>query len=102
MTKQRKTPQIHVPVYFNPTDFATICQDAASAGKRAVLLQPSKQKEHGFAGQVTYQRKGVGGLLKECWKYWREDKANRLSRAAELAAKKQEIEKEQRKLGAIA
>jgi hypothetical protein len=100
-TKKRNTPQILVPVYFNPDTFTAICKDAASVEYRGVLLQPAKQKEHGFDGEITHQRKGVGPFLKFCWRYWKDDKTNRETKASEIKIKEQEIEAEKKKLGLV-
>lgn len=101
ITKKRQTPQILVPVYFNPETLTAICTDAAKSEYRGVLLQPAKQKEHGFAGQLTYQTKGIGPFLKFCWRYWKNDKTSRDAQAAELRLKENEINEQKKKLGLL-
>lgn len=99
ITKPRKTEQIFAPLYFNPETFQAICADAVKAGFRPALLQPRKQKEHGFEGQLVWQRKGIAKFLKFCWKYWKETQAERAVKLAELALKKKQLEEEGKKLG---
>jgi 2-iminoacetate synthase ThiH len=101
MTKKRKTPQVLVPVYFNPDALTEIAKDAAEMKFRPVLLQSSKQKEHGFADEIVYQRKGIGRMLKYCWNYWKQHEAERLTEKAKLAQDERELLEKKKKLGMI-
>ena len=98
-TKERKTEQIPVPLYFNPTTFSAVCKDAQKAGKRGVMIQEKHLKPHGFANEYTYSIKGIGTFLKYTWRYWQEHEAERLAKAAEVLAKEKILQEEKKKLG---
>jgi hypothetical protein len=101
MDTKRKTKQIPVPVYFNPTTFAEISEDAKKAGKRPVMILDKRQKEHGFANEFVWNIKGIGGFLKECWKYWKRNEAERLLEKAKLAQEEKELLERKKKLGLV-
>lgn len=98
-TKKRKKDLNMTAIYFSDADFATICKDTADAGFRPVLLLPKKQKEHGFAGEMVIQRKGVSKFLKFCWKYYKDHEAERVTKLAELKTQEKLIEEQKKKLG---
>lgn len=100
-TNKRKTEQIPVPVYFNPTTFSAVCKDAQKAGKRGVMIQEKHLKAHGFANEYAYSIKGIGKFLKYCWQYWRDNEAERLAKAAEVLARDKLLQEEKKKLGLI-
>lgn len=88
-----------MPVYFNPTTFKAVCEDAVKAGKRAVLLLPQKQKAHDFSGKMVWQRKGIGKFLKHCWKYWKDHEAELLEQKAAVLKEQRELDEKAKKLG---
>ena len=101
VTKKRKTEQIPVPVYFNPTTFSEIAKDAVKAGKRGVMIQDKKQVEHGFPGEYTWTIKGIGKFLKSCWLYWKRNEAERLVEQAKLLREEKELAERKKKAGML-
>ena len=98
LKKQRKK-QLRVKTYLSEPLFAEMAEQAEKAGFRKKGLLLYTQKKHGFADEKIANTDGIAKLLKYCYTYWRDEQANRLRVAAEIAQKEKELAEQKARLG---
>ena len=96
-----KSNLICVKVYFTPEEFADVVANAEEAKIRPLGLKLQRLKPHGFSSETIMNTKYIAKFLKFLLKQWKETKAERVARLAELAVKRKALEEEARKLGTV-